>query len=105
MHELITTFLGISIAEAQTRVSPVATFVGKINRLILNPLITLMFAVALMYFIYGVMQFLANGAEKRTEAKNSMLYGILGMSIMFGVYGIIKIIEATLGVSNVNPNL
>ncbi len=105
MHDFLITHLGVSVAYAQTKVSPVATFVGKINRLIINPLIVLMFAAALAYFIFGVMQFIADGAEKKTEAKNSMLWGLVGMAIMFGVFGIIKLIESTLGVSNVNPNL
>ena len=105
MLDFLTTFLGASVAQAATRVSPVATYVGKINRLIINPLITLMFAAALAYFVYGVMQFLASGAEKQSEAKNTMFWGIIGMAIMFGVFGIIKLIESTLGVSNVNPNL
>ena len=105
MYDFLTTISGAQVASAATRVSPVATFVGKVNRLIINPLIVLMFAAALAYFLYGVMQFLADGAEKKTEAKKALMFGLLGMAIMFGVYGIIKIIEATLGVSNVNPNL
>lgn len=105
MYDFLTTISGAQVADAATRMSPVATFVGKINRLIINPLIVLMFAAALAYFIFGVMQFVADGAEKKTEAKNSMLWGLVGMAIMFGVYGIIRLIESTLGVTNVNPNL
>jgi hypothetical protein len=111
MYDFLTTISGAQVADAATRMSPVATFVGKINRLIINPLIVLMFAAALAFFLYGVMQFFADsyfspkGDDKQKKAKGSIMWGLIGMTIMFGVYGIIRIIESTLGVTNVNPNL
>ena len=84
---------------------------GKVDRLLLNPLITLMFAGALVYFLYGVFEFYlnqGNPAERETGQKHIM-YGLIGMFIMFGAYAILGLLQKTLGVSGVtaisNPNL
>lgn len=81
----------------------IVSFLYKVNDLILNPIIALFFAVALVIFIYGVVKFLSTDAgdkgSNRIEARNSMLWGIVGMVIMFSVYGIIKFVLATFGVT------
>lgn len=98
--------LGIQKAYA-AGISPVATFVGKVNRYITNPLIVLMFSVALVYFLYGVFEFLMNAdkADEREIGKSHMIWGIVGMFIMFAVFTILHLIEQTVGVSTPNPNI
>jgi len=96
----------IGIPTAHAAASPIAVFVGKINRYITNPLIILMFAAALLYFLYGVFNFLshADDAEARETGKEHILWGVVGMFIMLGVFTILHIIERTLGISP-NPNI
>lgn len=83
----------------------IITFLNKFNYYILNPIIILMFTLALLYFIYGVVRFLStNDGDKgntRIEARNSIMWGIIGMVIMFSVYGIITAILKTAGVTSV----
>ncbi len=97
-------YIGIPKAFAET--TPVATFVGKINRYITNPLITLLFAAALVLFLYGVFNFIsgADETEKRDVGKRHMLWGIVGMFIMIATSAILRIIENTLGIPH-NANL
>lgn len=80
----------------------IVPFLGKVNALILNPLILLLFAIAFVYFIYGVITFikLEPGDSKKKEALNSIIWGIVGMLIMFSVYGIIRFILDSFGVQN-----
>lgn len=70
--------------------------------MILNPLIVAMFALALAYFIYGMVEFLANAEEegKRTTGKNHMLWGVVGMAIMFAVWGLLSLLVTTIGVDD-----
>ena len=84
----------------------VAQFVGNINRLIVNPLIVLMFAASFVYFIYGVFQFQINktNSGEAEDGKNHMLWGIVGMFIMFAVGGILTLIQTSLGLTP-NSNL
>jgi len=77
----------------------VEQLVYKINRVILNPLIILMFAVALVSFLFGVAEFIGNAGseEKRTKGKQHMIWGVIGMFIMVGVFAIMQIIVNTIG--------
>lgn len=72
-------------------------FIAKISEVILNPLILLMFSVALLVFLWGVFSYIRNGdnESKRTEGKQHILYGLLGMFIMISVYGIMEILINT----------
>ncbi|MEK7662375.1 MAG: hypothetical protein AAB355_02700 [Patescibacteria group bacterium] len=86
----------ISIAHAQS-LAPFDSFLSRVSYYILNPLIGLFFALALMYFIWGVVVFIKNTdneTEKET-GKNHMIWGIIGLFIMIGVYGIIGLITGT----------
>lgn len=81
----------------------IGTLMNSINKVIINPLIVLVFAVALVYFVYGVMQFVLNGAneEARKLGKSHMLWGLIGIFIMVAVFGIMRLIMNTLGVNNI----
>ncbi len=71
----------------------------NINALILNPIIILLFAIALLIFFYGIFQFISSETSdsKRDEGKKKIIYGLVGMLIMFSAYGIIRLILATFG--------
>lgn len=80
-------------------------FLNRVNDLILNPLILLVFALSFVYFFYGVVQFLRmDAADKgRDEARNAILWGIVGMAIMFSVYGLIRFVLTTFGLPTTGP--
>ena len=84
----------------------VDSFIGNVDTLIINPLIVLLFALALAYFFYGVFEFIANGDndEKKTTGKSHMLWGVVGLTIMMGVWAILGVILSTFGLSSqINP--
>ena len=73
---------------------------AKISSEILNPLIWLMFAVAVLYFLWGMLQFIkgADSPEDRKTGQSHMMWGVIGLFIMVSVVSILKIIINTLGV-------
>ncbi len=75
-------------------------FIGNVVRDIINPLIGLLFALALAFFVYGAAQFILNSddASKRDEGKKNLLYGFIGLFIMSAVFGILTVVTATFGV-------
>ncbi len=75
------------------------TFINKINQFILNPLILLIFAVALLVFFWGIFQFIKSQTADagREEGKRKIFYGLLGMFIMISAKGIISLILSTIG--------
>ena len=78
----------------------IAPFLNKVNQFILNPLITLAFAVALLVFFWGIFQFINSETvdAKRDEGKKKILYGLIGMFVMISAYGLIRIILGTFGI-------
>ena len=78
----------------------IVPFLNRVNNLILNPLILLLFAISFVYFIYGIVKFLSVDADNkdRDSSKDAILWGIVGMLIMFSVYGLIRFTLATFGV-------
>lgn len=83
----------------------VDSFVANVNKLIINPLIGLLFALAVMYFLYGVFDFMANqeNEEKKTTGKMHMIYGIIGMTVMMGVFALMNLVLSTLNINGINP--
>jgi uncharacterized membrane protein YidH (DUF202 family) len=83
------------------------SFIGKVDTMIINPLILFLFALAVVYFLYGVLEFIMNqdNEEAKTKGKSHMLWGIIGITIMVGVWTILGIILSTLGISTseINP--
>ncbi|HNW71792.1 MAG TPA: hypothetical protein PKZ36_02160 [Candidatus Paceibacterota bacterium] len=93
-------FLFVNVAYAS-----VDSFVINLNKLIINPLILLLFALAVVYFLYGIVEFLSNqeNEDKRSKGKSHMIWGIIGMTIMMGVFTIMKLILNTLNIDGINP--
>lgn len=95
---IIYELFGAKIAHADT--GPVQAFVGRVNYYITNPLIILMFAAALVFFLYGVFEFVMNAdkADERELGKTHIMWGVVGMFVMFSVFALLRLIENTLGI-------
>lgn len=79
-------------------------FIDLVVSLIIQPLITLLFALALAYFVWGMAQFILNAAdsEGRERGKRALLWGIVGIFIMTAVIGILRITLGTFAPGEVN---
>lgn len=84
----------------------VVTLMKSINRVIINPLIVFLFALAMVYFIYGLSRYLLSpdNEEVRKTSKQQILWGIVGMFIMISVFGILSLIMNTFGIENKGSN-
>ena len=69
--------------------------------------IPLIIALAVAMFIWGIVQYVINGDEeaKKAKGKQFMIWGIIGLVVMFGVWGIVKIVGTTFGIQNAIPQL
>ena len=79
------------------------TFMDDISIFINNTLIPLVFAIALLMFIYGVFKYFILGGhdpEKQKEGRQLMLYSIVGFVVMVSIFGIVNLIAGGLGFSN-----
>ena len=82
-------------------------FIANVDNMIINPLIGFLFALAIVFFLYGVLEFFMNqeNEEKKTTGKSHMIWGVVGITIMLGVWTILSIVLNTLGISKseINP--
>jgi uncharacterized membrane protein YidH (DUF202 family) len=71
----------------------------KFNELILNPIIILLFALAVLIFLYGVFKYVrkSDSEDERETGRRHMIWGVIGMFIMISVFGIMNIIINTVG--------
>ena len=69
----------------------------KIQTNILNPVIALLFSAAVVYFLYGVFEFVRGQGsdEARKTGAQHILWGVVGMAVMVSAYGIIHVICGT----------
>jgi len=83
----------------------VESFIARVDAQIINPLIVFLFALAVVYFLYGLVEFLGNAEndEKRSIGKSHMIWGVVGLTIMMGVWAILWVILNTLGITGINP--
>lgn len=71
--------------------------IQKLFTLVVNPLLQLLFAAAVAYFIFGVFKYVrgADDAEAHKDGANHILWGTVGLVIMFSVWGIIALLRKT----------
>lgn len=64
---------------------------------ILDAVIPFLVGLAVMLIIYGILSFISHAAdeEKRTEAKNFIIWGIIGIFVMVSVWGFVNILVYT----------
>lgn len=100
-------FLIPTIASAQTTVKDL---VFKISYNILNPLIQVGFAIALVWFLWGVVQYIRDrnsghvweasavgGKEKEGNPADNIVYGLIGLFIMVSAFAIMRLIRDIIG--------
>jgi hypothetical protein len=75
-------------------------FLGKVVVQIINPIILLLAATAFILFLWGVFEFIKGAGDetKRADGKRAIMWGIIGLVIIFGAYGIINLALGTFGV-------
>ncbi|MCK9344931.1 MAG: pilin [Candidatus Pacebacteria bacterium] len=68
----------------------------RINEAILQPIVSLLMAAAVAYFLFGVMKFVKDqgSEESQVEGKKHMMWGIIGLFIMVSVWGILNFINS-----------
>ena len=77
------------------------TFRGASNVIVtlLQNFITLIFASLSVGLLYGVVVYMMNSdnEKKREEIKPYLLWGVIGITVAFGMWGILTILASTLG--------
>ena len=62
--------------------------------------VPILFGLIVIYFLYGVVKFVTAGGdeEARTNARNAMIYAVIGMFIAAAIWGLVAALGGFLGV-------
>lgn len=87
-----------------TGVSTVGSILNLVTNTIVSSLATLMLALAMVAFFFGIVQFiwgLREGEEKKiTNGKQFMLWSVIALFVMFSIYGVIRLAQSISGVGS-----
>ena len=85
----------------------VGNLINYVTCLINKSVIPLIAALAVAMFMWGVVQYVINSDEeaKKAKGKEFMIWGIIGLAVMIGVWGLVKILGTTFGIEYAIPQL
>jgi len=91
----------IPIAHAAINATQLANVIDPILGTIVYPIVALLVGVAVVYFIWGVINMIRGGEDPkaRETGRTHMLYGIIGFIIMLSAWAIIAVIANTIKAS------
>jgi hypothetical protein len=82
------------------RVTDVQTFLCKIGD-ILSAIIPILIALGVVYFVWGVITFvIASDEEAKSTGRNRMIWGIIGLAVIIALWGLVRILVNTFGLTN-----
>lgn len=77
----------------------VKELLAKIAVLIINPLIVLGFVLATIYLFYSIIKLIwGSDSGDVSKKRDAVIYGVVGLLIMFSVYGILRLVLGTLNI-------
>lgn len=92
-------FFAPALAMAQTPLTNVSSIVTQIGRII-GLLIPITAALALLYFFWGLAQFIlhSDDEEARKKARQQMIWGIVALFVIASVWGLVQFLGTAIGV-------
>lgn len=99
---------GISIAHAAENVSSLPARIRTFSDLIsfslnaINDIIVVILALGVMWVVYLAFVLIKTEGEKKDEARNSILYGLVGIFVMVSVWGLVNIFVKTFDLDTTN---
>ena len=96
-------FLLPAVAFAQYSVTNSSTLFDAV-RSILNAVIPIIIALAVVYILWGIVQsFITASEDDRKKGHVKILYGIIALFIMISIWGLVNILVNTTGLNNQVP--
>jgi hypothetical protein len=70
---------------------------------ILNLIVPVLIVLAVIFFIWGVIMYvIASDEEAKKAGRDRIIYGIIGLAVIVGVWGLVNILKTTFGFDNSN---
>lgn len=82
--------------------SAIQDLINKITLGLLNPIIKLLFAIATVMFIWGVVNYVIGSQgddTKLKKGKQTIIWGLVGMFVMASAFGIVNLLCDFFGIT------
>lgn len=92
----------LAVAQSGINVSVIKSYSDVIIDLINTVFVPVLFAIAFLYFVYGVYKYFILGAESDTEratGRQVVLWSIIGFAVILSVWGLVNVLIQTFGIS------
>jgi hypothetical protein len=67
---------------------------------ILNAIVPVLVALGVVYFVWGVISYvIASDEEAKSSGRNRMIWGIIGLAVIIGLWGLVGILGNTFGIN------
>ena len=79
-----------------------AGFEGVIDTVsgLISSLVPLLIALAVLYFFWGLIKFMTSAGEKKDDARDQMIWGIIILFVMVSIWGLVNLIQDTFDVDS-----
>lgn len=92
----------VALAAPLENINQVASRATQIGNLVIQ----LAIALAVVWIVVSVVRYLVVGAaseDKRKDAKNSIIYGVIGLFVIFSIWGLVFILTQSFSTRNATP--
>jgi hypothetical protein len=73
---------------------------------ILNTIIPIIIVLGVVYFVWGVVSYMIGAdEEQKKKGRDKILYGIIGLVVIVGMWGLVRIVTDTFGIEDQSGNL
>ncbi len=70
-----------------------------------NAVVPVLIALGVLYFVYGVVSYvIASDEEAKSAGRDRIIFGIIGLAVIIGVWGLVNFLRNTFGLNN-NTNI
>ncbi len=88
-----------------SQITDFKSLIKVIGENVFTPLVGLLMALALTYFLWGVVKYIQSTGDeaKRKEGINMMTYGIIALFVMVSVWGLVNLLKGTFPLDSTIP--
>ena len=90
----------LTFAQGAVNSTNASDIITKISNL-LGAVLPVLVALGVIYFVWGVVQyFIRDSEEAKEKGKDRIIYGIIGLVVIVGMWGLVRIVTNTFGLNN-----
>src|SRR3989344_6062776 len=81
-------------------ITTIQSLICKFNE-ILGAILPFLIALGVVYFVWGVITYVISDEEEaKQKGRTRMIYGIIGLVVIVGMWGLVRIVTNTFGLNN-----